>query len=81
MNEILIRTRITKKPLRTEGRFVEDEFFNLVVEDENFADWVKNRLSSDNEVLEDKLSNLESLKTDVGVSYKNGKMKLFIGET
>jgi hypothetical protein len=23
MNEILIRTRITKKPLRTEGRFVE----------------------------------------------------------
>ena len=54
----------------------EDEFFNLVVEDENFADWVKNRLSSDNEMLEDKLSNLESLKTDVGVSYKNGKMKL-----
>ena len=54
----------------------EDEFFNLVVEDENFADWVKNKLSSDNEVLEDKLSNLESLKTDVGVSYKNGKMKL-----
>ena len=54
----------------------EDEFFNLVVEDENFADWLKNRLSSDNEVLEDKLSNLESLKTDVGVSYKNGKMKL-----
>ena len=54
----------------------EDEFFNLVVEDENFADWLKNRLSSDNEMLEDKLSNLESLKTDVGVSYKNGKMKL-----
>ena len=23
MNEVLIRTRITKKPLRTEGRFVE----------------------------------------------------------
>ena len=23
MNEILIRTRVTKKPLRTEGRFVE----------------------------------------------------------
>ena len=59
----------------------EDEFFNLVVEDENFADWVKNRLSSDNEMLEDKLSNLESLKTDVGVSCKNGKMKLFIGDT
>jgi hypothetical protein len=59
------------------GKRLEDtEFFNLVVEDENFADWVKNRLSSDNEVLEDKLSNLESLKTDVGVSYKNGKMKL-----
>ena len=59
------------------GKRLEDtEFFNLVVEDENFADWVKNRLSSDNEMLEDKLSNLESLKTDVGVSYKNGKMKL-----
>ena len=52
------------------------ELFNLVVEDENFADWLKNRLSSDNEMLEEKLSNLESLKTDVGVSYKNGKMKL-----
>ena len=59
------------------GKRLEDtEFFNLVAEDENFADWVKNRLSSDNEMLEDKLSNLESLKTDVGVSYKNGKMKL-----
>ena len=59
------------------GKRLEDtEFFNLVVEDENFADWVKNRLSSDNEMLEEKLSNLESLKTDVGVSYKNGKMKL-----
>ena len=59
------------------GKRLEDtEFFNLVVEDENFADWVKNRLSSDNEMLEDKLSNLESLKTDVSVSYKNGKMKL-----
>ena len=59
------------------GKRLEDtEFFNLVVEDENFADWVKNSLSSDNEMLEDKLSNLESLKTDVGVSYKNGKMKL-----
>ena len=59
------------------GKRLEDtEFFNLVVEDENFADWVKNRLSSDNEMLEGKLSNLESLKTDVGVSYKNGKMKL-----
>ena len=59
------------------GKRLEDtEFFNLVVEDENFADWVKNRLSSDNEMLEDKLSNLESLKIDVGVSYKNGKMKL-----
>ena len=59
------------------GKRLEDtEFFNLVVEDENFADWLKNRLSSDNEMLEEKLSNLESLKTDVGVSYKNGKMKL-----
>ena len=64
------------------GKRLEDtEFFNLVVEDENFADWVKNRLSSDNEMLEEKLSNLKSLKTDVGVSYKNGKMKLFIGDT
>ena len=59
------------------GKRLEDtEFFNLVVEDENFADWLKNRLSSDNEMLEDKLSNLESLKTDMGISYKNGKMKL-----
>ena len=59
------------------GKRLEDtEFFNLVVEDENFADWLKNKLSSDNEMLEEKLSNLESLKTDVGVSYKNGKMKL-----
>ena len=59
------------------GKRLEDtEFFNLVVEDENFADWLKNRLSSDNEMLEEKLSNLESLKTDVGVSYKNGKMEL-----
>ena len=59
------------------GKRLEDtEFFNLVVEDENFADWVKKRLCSDNKMLEDKLSNLESLKTDVGVSYKNGKMKL-----
>ena len=64
------------------GKRLEDtEFFNLVVEDENFADWLKNKLSSDNEMLEEKLSNLESLKTDVGVSYKNGKMKLFIGDT
>ena len=55
----------------------EDEFFNLVVEDENFADFVKERLCSDNKILEDKLSNLENLKNDVGVSYKNGKMKLF----
>ena len=54
----------------------EDKFFNLVVEDENFADFVKKRLCSDNKMMEDKLSNLESLKTDVGVSYKNGKMKL-----
>ena len=59
------------------GKRLEDtEFFNLVVEDENFADWVKKRLCSDNKMLEDKLSNLESLKTAVGVSYKNGKMKL-----
>ena len=59
----------------------EDEFFNLVVEDENFADFVKKRLCSDNKMMEDKLSNLESLKNDVGVSYKNGKRKLFIGDT
>lgn len=58
----------------------EDEFFNLVVEDENFADFVKNRLCSDNKMMEDKLSNLESLKNDVGVSYKNVKMKLFVGD-
>ena len=64
------------------GKRLEDtKFFNLVVEDENFADFVKKRLSSDNEMLEDRLSNLEGLKTDVGVSYKNGKMKLFIGDT
>ena len=58
----------------------EDEFFNLVVEDENFADFVKKRLCSDNKMMEDKLSNLESLKNDVGVSYKNGEMKLFVGD-
>ena len=58
----------------------EDEFFNLVVKDENFADFVKERLCSDNKILEDKLSNLENLKNDVGVSYKNGKMKLFVGD-
>jgi hypothetical protein len=64
------------------GKRLEDtEFFNLVVEDENFADFVKKRLCSDNKMMEDKLSNLENLKTDVGVSYKNGKMKLFIGDT
>ena len=55
----------------------EDEFFNLVVKDENFADFVKERLCSDNKIMEDKLSNLESLKNDAGVSYKNCKMKLF----
>lgn len=58
----------------------EDEFFNLVVKDENFADFVKKILCSDNKILEDKLSNLESLKNDVGVSYKNSKMKLFVGD-
>ena len=58
----------------------EDEFFNLVVKDENFADFVKERLCSDNKILEDKLSNLENLKNDAGVSYKNGKMKLFVGD-
>ncbi len=58
----------------------EDEFFNLVVEDENFADFVKKRLCSDNKMMEDKLPNLESLKNGVGVSYKNGKMKLFVGD-
>ena len=58
----------------------EDEFFNLVVKDENFADFVKERLCSDNKILEDKLSNLENLKNDVGISYKNGKMKLFVGD-
>lgn len=56
----------------------EDEFFNLVVKDENFADFVKERLCSDNKILEDKLSNLENLKNDVGVSYKNDKMKLLL---
>ena len=58
----------------------EDEFFNLVVKDENFADFVKERLCSDNKILEDKLSNLENLKNDVGVSYKNDKIKLFVGD-
>ena len=81
MVKVLISS-IVKNSMYVIGRSLEeDEFFNLVVEDENFADWVKNRLSSDNEMLEEKLSNLESLKTDVGVSYKNGKMKLFIGDT
>ena len=58
----------------------EDDFFNLVVRDENFVDFVKNTLQSDNKMLEDKLSNLEGLKNDVGVYYKNGKMKLFDGD-
>ena len=58
----------------------EDEFFNLVVKDENFADFVKERLCSDNKTLEDKLSNLENLKNEIGVSYKNDKMKLFVGD-
>ena len=31
MNEILIRTRITKKPLRTEGRFVEVTHIQLLL--------------------------------------------------
>ena len=31
MNEILIRTRITKKPLRTEGRFVEVVHIRLLL--------------------------------------------------
>ena len=57
----------------------EDDFFNLVVEDENFDNFVKNTLQSDNKILEDKLSNLENLKNNVGVSYKSGKMKLFVG--
>lgn len=57
----------------------EDEFFNLVVKDENFTDFVKKILQSDNKIFEDKLSNLESLKNDVGVSYKSSKMKLFVG--
>ena len=64
----------------TEKSLEEDNFFDLVVEDEDFADSVKNTLQSDNKMLEDKLSNLESLKNDVGVSYKNGKMKLFDGD-
>ena len=63
------------------GRILEeDEFFNLVVKDENFADFVKNTLLSDNKILEDKLSNLDNLKNDVGVSYKNDEMKLFDGD-
>ena len=64
----------------TEKSLEEDNFFDLVVEDEDFADFVKNTLQSDNKMLEDKLSNLDSLKNDVGVSYKNGKMKLFDGD-
>lgn len=63
------------------GRILEeDEFFNLVVEDENFANFVKKTLLSDNKILEDKLSNLNNLKNDVCVSYKNGEMKLFDGD-
>ena len=31
MNEVLIRTRITKKPLRTEGRFVEVVHIRLLL--------------------------------------------------
>ena len=31
MNEVLIRTRITKKPLRTEGRFVEVTHIQLLL--------------------------------------------------
>ena len=31
MNEILIRTRVTKKPLRTEGRFVEVTHIQLLL--------------------------------------------------
>ena len=31
MNEILIQTRITKKPLRTEGRFVEVVHIKLLL--------------------------------------------------
>ena len=31
MNEILIQTRITKKPLRTEGRFVEVTHIRLLL--------------------------------------------------
>ena len=31
MNEILIQTRITKKPLRTEGRFVEITHIRLLL--------------------------------------------------
>ena len=35
---------------------------------------------NNNKILEDKLSNLDNLKNDVGVSYKNDKMKLFVGD-
>ena len=31
MNEVLIQTRITKKPLRTEGRFVEVTHIQLLL--------------------------------------------------
>ena len=31
MNEVLIQTRITKKPLRTEGRFVEVTHIRLLL--------------------------------------------------
>lgn len=59
----------------------EDEFFSLVEEDADLAKFMEDRLKSYNKALEEKLSNLDNLKSIVGVSYKNDKMKLFVGDT
>lgn len=59
----------------------EDEFFRLVEEDADLAKFMEDRLRSYNKALEEKLSNLDNLKSIVGVSYKNDKMKLFVGDT
>ena len=59
----------------------EDEFFSLVEDDADLAKFMEDRLNSYNKALEEKLSNLDNLKSIVGVSYKNDKMKLFVGDT
>ena len=59
----------------------EDEFFSLVEDDADLAKFMEDRLKSYNKALEEKLSNLDNLKSIVGVSYKNDKMKLFVGDT